>query len=222
MELAVRVYGRGKWREVSRHLPGRPPGGCAAHFDVIMHGMGLSLSESCNVQARKSPPWTEEEDQTLMAAMRKYGIGNWSLVRKDLPGRQKAQCSHRFRKLNPGSAADVYQVLVATKRKMIPCRFSNAVTSSSSSQRVKRVRSPLVAADFEFDLREELTSENGVEYMALSCSEPDLKRAVEMVNANRVRRLRTALRAKHKAQSVGALTDETACSPERPDRKSVV
>ncbi|PWA80007.1 myb-related protein 3R-1 [Artemisia annua] len=46
--------------------------------------------------------WTEEEDETLKSAVKKFGAKNWKEVAKCFEGRKDAQCSHRWHKvLNP-------------------------------------------------------------------------------------------------------------------------
>ncbi|CAE8582545.1 unnamed protein product, partial [Polarella glacialis] len=92
-------------------------------------------------------PWTDEEDAVLLASLDKYGIGNWSLMKVDLPGRTNNQVSDRFQRLNPGHKADVYSLLLATQRKVMP----RTINENSK----KRQRSELVASDFAIRLYEE-------------------------------------------------------------------
>jgi hypothetical protein len=40
-------------------------------------------------------PWTEEEDNTLVAMVGKYGAMNWSQIATALPGRIGKQCRDR-------------------------------------------------------------------------------------------------------------------------------
>lgn len=52
---------------------------------------------------QKSRPWTTEEDQKLLVAIREHGNSNWAAVAQYVGnGRTKAQCSQRYnRVINP-------------------------------------------------------------------------------------------------------------------------
>ena len=48
--------------------------------------------------------WTAPEDEILLMCIKKYGTGNWGLMRKDLPGRSTEAILTRFRVLCPDKA----------------------------------------------------------------------------------------------------------------------
>lgn len=150
--LAERLYGRESWVEVARHVPGRSATSCAQRFwDIEFEGLRRTRrphGDSAKLGRRdRVLPWTEEEDSALLEAIQKYGAGNWCLARRDLPGRTTAECFRRFQKLNPSKMADMYDVLLATQKKMLPRRFEDG-------RRCKRKRSELVASDFALHLFE--------------------------------------------------------------------
>jgi hypothetical protein len=41
-------------------------------------------------------PWTEDEDNTLVVMVEKYGAMNWSQIATALPGRIGKQCRERY------------------------------------------------------------------------------------------------------------------------------
>ncbi|CAB1321586.1 unnamed protein product [Coregonus sp. 'balchen'] len=40
--------------------------------------------------------WSKEEDEMLLRAVAKYGVGNWWKIRQDVPGRNDGQCRDRY------------------------------------------------------------------------------------------------------------------------------
>ncbi|XP_043914577.1 snRNA-activating protein complex subunit 4 [Protopterus annectens] len=44
----------------------------------------------------KRGPWSPKEDEMLLKAVAKYGVGDWYKIRKEVPGRSDAQCRERY------------------------------------------------------------------------------------------------------------------------------
>ena len=57
----------------------------------------LELTGGKHKLSRKGT-WTKEEDDTLREQVRQYGLKNWVLVSKGLPGRIGKQCRERWHK----------------------------------------------------------------------------------------------------------------------------
>ena len=55
----------------------------------------LELTGGKHKLSRKGT-WTKEEDDTLREQVRQYGLKNWVLVSKGLPGRIGKQCRERW------------------------------------------------------------------------------------------------------------------------------
>ncbi|CAH2054386.1 unnamed protein product [Thlaspi arvense] len=54
-------------------------------------------------------PWTQEEDETIVELVEKYGPAKWSVIAKSLPGRIGKQCRERWHNhLNPGINKDAW------------------------------------------------------------------------------------------------------------------
>eukprot|EP00931_Biecheleriopsis_adriatica_P111777 TRINITY_DN8623_c0_g1_i1.p1 TRINITY_DN8623_c0_g1~~TRINITY_DN8623_c0_g1_i1.p1 ORF type:complete len:603 (-),score=136.69 TRINITY_DN8623_c0_g1_i1:23-1831(-) len=181
--LAVKVFGDKSWNLVASQLPGRSGYTCYCRWhwtdspDLKRTG---SASELAKFLKDKTLPWTPEEDQTLLRALKKYGVGNWSLVQVDLPGRTSRQILERFRALNPGQQANVHALMLATKKRMLPIM----------RHRSKRVRSELVASDFALRLREEPWQEAGWEGATrLTTGDDASDRHLTLINTQRLRSL---------------------------------
>jgi len=149
LRLAESVYGVDDgWVKIGRLFPRRTVACCFARFCTVERdGMRLGKPFEKNKNGvlrkkRRSVPWTEEEDAQLLEAIDHFGAGNWSRIQHGVPGRTSAQCFCRFQELNPCGMADMYDILLATKRKMMP-RFM---------MRRKRRRSALVSSDFSLHL----------------------------------------------------------------------
>lgn len=57
------------------------------------------MLQEIEVEAAKMPEkrkWTEEEDSRLQDLVTEYGLGNWSQIATQLPGRSCLQCRNRF------------------------------------------------------------------------------------------------------------------------------
>jgi len=222
--LAQQIYGRGRWMHMARHLRGRSSSGCLQRFEGVdipglkrvrpAEGEGSNsgaVAAVTGVRRRRRKlqvlPWTSEEDSTLISAMEKYGAGNWCLVRQDLPGRTPGECFRRFQHLNPGRMADMYDVLLATKRKMLPSSFSISLS--------KRKRSELVASDFMLHLYEEPEGPQGAR-SRLTTGDPKLDRHLRRVNHRRLHDQDEALSravVEAKAEATEAVLQNATASP---------
>lgn len=131
-------------------------------------------------------PWSPEEDSALIQAIDKYGAGNWCLARQALDGRTAAECFRRFQRLNPDRMADTYDILLATKRKMLPSNFDYMGPGGTH-----RKRSQLVASDFALRLFEapsggkEAEELNGRQHRKITTGDPSLDRHLRRVNSRR-------------------------------------
>jgi len=86
----VSLYSEKQWKKVSEHIPGRAPIQCLHRWTKILKP-GLVKG-----------PWTQEEDQKLIAWVKKQGPGKWAQAANMIPGRSGKQCRERwFNNLNP-------------------------------------------------------------------------------------------------------------------------
>lgn len=97
----------------------------------------------------RKPPWTQEEDEKLIAAIRKHGAGNWSMINAVVPDRERNECYKRFFQLNPDGQADMYRMLLATRAKMFPC---TSYGSMENKRFVNGAPTQLNAADFKLQI----------------------------------------------------------------------
>ena len=84
------MYSEKQWKKISEHIPGRTPIQCLHRWTKILKP-GLVKG-----------PWTQEEDQKLIAWVNKEGPGRWAQAASLIPGRSGKQCRERwFNNLNP-------------------------------------------------------------------------------------------------------------------------
>lgn len=139
-------------------MPGRCPNSIMCRYENIENPNLKRDFERPAVRgpgSKRALPWSAQEDKTLLEAIDKYGAGNWCIIRKELTGRTMNECWHRFQRLNPDNKADMYDVLLATKDRMLPpnsyhTRF--AAGRLGEARNGKRPRSELVASDFKLRL----------------------------------------------------------------------
>jgi hypothetical protein len=82
------------WVAIKEHIPGRTDVQCRERWCNI-------LNPELN-----SGPWTEEEDQKLIQAIKLHGIGKWSLISEICRPRTDNQCWRRWKTLN---SEEVYE-----------------------------------------------------------------------------------------------------------------
>eukprot|EP00401_Gymnodinium_catenatum_P036969 CAMPEP_0117495894 /NCGR_PEP_ID=MMETSP0784-20121206/20371_1 /TAXON_ID=39447 /ORGANISM="" /LENGTH=769 /DNA_ID=CAMNT_0005290837 /DNA_START=76 /DNA_END=2385 /DNA_ORIENTATION=- len=229
LKLAVQIYGRGRWAEVAVHVPRRPPGACLQRFEFV-DLEGLRRAPRCleaaasTATTRHGPrwdaplPWTEEEDQALLEGIDRYGAGNWTLIRRDVPGRTTAECFHRFQRLNPEcdgvGMADTYDRLLATKQKMLPSIVPMSIR-----------RSRLVASDFLLRLDEVPRDVQSTGHRApVACSEvtthnPLVDRHLRRLNARRLMKVKRGQALEFHAGAPAAEAPRKSRCPQEASRR---
>lgn len=81
----VQMYGTAEcWTEISEMLDGRTPTQCVHRWNKTLD------------PAKRTGRWTEEEDAWLLAAVRRCGSANWSIIRDFVPERTDVQCRERY------------------------------------------------------------------------------------------------------------------------------
>ena len=102
---AVQVYGEGNWVQVARHVPGKTDRKCRERYmDRFKEGLKVATE------------WTQSEDEKLLGAVEKHGIGKWSKIKSELDGRTDHMCRVRFKKLSNAPAKEQYDALLAERR----------------------------------------------------------------------------------------------------------
>lgn len=79
----VEEMGR-NWSKISRHFLGRTDANCRERYVNILDP---GLRKEC---------WSSDEDKRLLRAVEMYGRNKWSLVCKDIQGRNNRQCRRRY------------------------------------------------------------------------------------------------------------------------------
>eukprot|EP01090_Pellita_catalonica_P003004 TRINITY_DN12636_c0_g1_i1.p1 TRINITY_DN12636_c0_g1~~TRINITY_DN12636_c0_g1_i1.p1 ORF type:complete len:452 (+),score=89.12 TRINITY_DN12636_c0_g1_i1:101-1357(+) len=88
LTFAVKAYGSKSWTKISKHVPGRTDVQCRERWVNI-------LNPDLN-----NGPWTEQEDEKLKSAIKKYGVGKWAQIAQLLYPRTDNQCWRRWKKLH--------------------------------------------------------------------------------------------------------------------------
>lgn len=85
---AVAVYGEGNWVQIAKHVPGKTDRKCRERFaDKFTEGL------------KPATEWTNSEDEKLIKAVEKHGVGKWSKVKDELTGRTDSMCRLRYKRL---------------------------------------------------------------------------------------------------------------------------
>ncbi|XP_072908426.1 snRNA-activating protein complex subunit 4 isoform X2 [Hemitrygon akajei] len=84
---AVAKYGSRDWFKIQEEIPGRVDCQCR---DRYMNAL--------NQNVRKGK-WTEEEENTFKSLLEKHGVGNWTKIAAELPGRTGTQCMSKWKVL---------------------------------------------------------------------------------------------------------------------------
>lgn len=86
----VNIYKGRKWKLVANQLPGRSDLQCLRRWQKVL-----------NPRIVKGY-WTSEEDRLLENSVANFGMGKWSNIAAQLPGRTANQCRDRwFNQLDP-------------------------------------------------------------------------------------------------------------------------
>ncbi|KAJ2351193.1 hypothetical protein GGF43_004101, partial [Coemansia sp. RSA 2618] len=81
---AVMTYGEGDWQAVAACLDNRTG-------QQVLHRWCKSINP-----AIRSGRWDRDEDVALLAAVRLYGVGQWTKIAKHVPGRTDVKCRERY------------------------------------------------------------------------------------------------------------------------------
>ncbi|KAJ1963921.1 hypothetical protein GGI12_001747 [Dipsacomyces acuminosporus] len=81
---AVMTYGEGDWQSVAACLDNRTG-------QQVLHRWCKSINP-----AIRSGRWDEDEDAALLAAVKLYGVGQWTKIAKHVPGRTDVKCRERY------------------------------------------------------------------------------------------------------------------------------
>ncbi|KAJ2849165.1 hypothetical protein IWW36_002818 [Coemansia brasiliensis] len=81
---AVMTYGEGDWQSVAACLDNRTG-------QQVLHRWCKSINP-----AIRSGRWDRDEDIALLAAVRLYGVGQWTKIAKHVPGRTDVKCRERY------------------------------------------------------------------------------------------------------------------------------
>ncbi|KAJ2808164.1 hypothetical protein H4R21_000180 [Coemansia helicoidea] len=81
---AVMAYGEGDWQAVAACLDNRTG-------QQVLHRWCKSINP-----AIRSGRWDKDEDAALLAAVRLYGVGQWTKIAKHVPGRTDVKCRERY------------------------------------------------------------------------------------------------------------------------------
>ncbi|KAJ2899323.1 hypothetical protein IWW38_001032 [Coemansia aciculifera] len=81
---AVMTYGEGDWQAVASCLDNRTG-------QQVLHRWCKSINP-----AIRSGRWDRDEDVALLAAVRLYGVGQWTKIAKHVPGRTDVKCRERY------------------------------------------------------------------------------------------------------------------------------
>ncbi|KAJ1730279.1 hypothetical protein LPJ61_003097 [Coemansia biformis] len=81
---AVMAYGEGDWQAVAACLDNRTG-------QQVLHRWCKSINP-----AIRSGRWDKDEDTALLAAVRLYGVGQWTKIAKHVPGRTDVKCRERY------------------------------------------------------------------------------------------------------------------------------
>ncbi|KAJ2471366.1 hypothetical protein GGI02_002321 [Coemansia sp. RSA 2322] len=81
---AVMTYGEGDWQAVAACLDNRTG-------QQVLHRWCKSINP-----AIRSGRWDKDEDIALLAAVRLYGVGQWTKIAKHVPGRTDVKCRERY------------------------------------------------------------------------------------------------------------------------------
>ncbi|KAK2960184.1 putative snRNA-activating protein complex subunit 4 [Blattamonas nauphoetae] len=87
LQLAVAIYGPGKWSVISAHVPKRTDVQCRERYCNILDA---TISHEA---------WTQEEDQRLLQVVEQVGVGKWSEIASIMRNRTDSQCWKRWKAL---------------------------------------------------------------------------------------------------------------------------
>ncbi|KAH8741968.1 SNAPc like transcription factor [Cryptosporidium ryanae] len=142
LQFAYFVYGGNSWTKISKHINGRSDSKCRERY-VNMLKPDI-----------KKGKWSEEENNLLISTVKKFGPGNWSLIKNYIIGRTDSDCSKQWEKLDINSSIE-YDILRATQGKLLPNSYkwiglmrSNHKYLNSNFDKHNIVKPVLTGSDF--------------------------------------------------------------------------
>lgn len=179
----VPLFGEKQWRKIAEYIPGRSSIQCLHRWTKILKP-GLIKG-----------PWTQEEDQKLIAWVAQEGPNKWTQASAYIKGRSGKQCRERwFNNLNPDvkkggwteeedeKIFEYYQTYGSSWSriaKLMPGRTENAIKNRfySTLRKIATDKKKMLSAAESFGLKEE----SGGDDMAVNLQD---KRNVEIPSYN--------------------------------------
>jgi hypothetical protein len=125
---AVAIYGEGKWSSIAKHVPGKTDRKCRERY-----------SENFVQGLKPAGDWTPSEDEMLIEAARRHGVGNWSKIKDELNGRTDQMCRLRFKRIDlPDDLNEAYSERLDRHRKDKLARTRSTPPSTPDLERKKR------------------------------------------------------------------------------------
>lgn len=97
LRKAVQAFKGRSWKKIAEFFPDRTEVQCLHRWQKVL-----------NPELIKGP-WTQEEDDKIIALVKEYGPTKWSVIARSLPGRIGKQCRERWHNhLNPDIKKDAW------------------------------------------------------------------------------------------------------------------